>query len=153
MRGGVFRNAEIAHLAANLLVRVIGMQQSVEQELKLVVENGQTGFGVEVIASAPLHREGVGLRERHGLAGGERAAHIAFSHEQVFLRVWLAAVRNRKSVDPRECLRDGLHLNEIEREAGFLVDEARAEGLAGVVEVEGGSTEAAGRGLLGDVAE
>ena len=58
-----------------------------------------------------------------------------------------------ESVDPGECLRDRLDLNEVEREAGFPMDEACAEGLVGVVEVDGGGVETVGFSLFGDVGE
>ena len=68
MCGGIRRDTEIPHLAANLFVGVIGVQERIELPFELFVENRQPGLGVEVIAGAPLHGEGARLRQRHALA-------------------------------------------------------------------------------------
>jgi len=67
--------------------------------------------------------------------------------------VRLTLIGDGESVDPGEGLRDGLDLNEVKGETGFIVDEASAEGLTGVIEIEGSGVEAVARGLCGDVGE
>ena len=65
----------------------------------------------------------------------------------------LALIGDGEGVDPGEGLGDGLDLDEIEGETGFVVDEAGAEGLAGIIEIEGGGVETVAGGLGGDVGE
>ena len=151
--GGCFGDAEVADFAANFFIGVVGMEEALEEELELVVEDGESGFGVEVVARAPLHGEGIRFGERHAFAGGEGSSHVAFAHEEVLLGVGFAFARDREGIYPDEGLRDGLHLNEIEGEAGFLVHETRAEGLIRVIEVDGGGAEAVAGCLFGDIAE
>jgi len=139
--GGIFGDAEVADFAGDFLVRVIGMEEGVELGAEAVIKNFESCVGVEVIGGAPLEGEGAGEREGHAFTGCEGAADVAFADEEMLLGVWLAFVGDGEGVDPGEGLGDGLDLNEVKGEAGFFVDEAGAEGVAGIVEIEGGGAE------------
>ena len=140
--GGVLADAPVAHLAAYLLVRVVGVEERVHLALEELVEDVGAGGGVELVAGAPLLREGGRDGERHAFEAGVRAPDVALAEEQVLLRVRLAALGDGERVDPREDLRHGLNLKEVEREAGARVAQASAEGPVGVVQIHGLGAEA-----------
>ena len=97
-------HAEVAHLAPNLLVGVVG----VEQRMELALEHPEVDIGaggrVRVIASSPLQCERGGLGQRHLLQTRHATAHVALAEQQVLLRVRFAHVRGGKGVDPQERL-------------------------------------------------
>src|SRR5690606_34487486 len=143
----------VAHLAADLLVGVVGLEQRFEVVLHHRPEHVVAGHRVEVIRGAPLRGERTRLGERHRLEAAELAAAVALTEQQVLLRVWLAHVRGRERVDPEIALWRGLDAQVVERESRRVVYEARAERLVGGVEVQRDGGEAADLGALGELLE
>ena len=135
LSSGVLRHAEIPDFTRDLLVGIIRMQQRIELRAESVVKDFQPRVGVEVIAGAPLHRKRAGKRERHAFARRKGPPDVAFSHQQMFLRMRFALIGHWEGINPGECLRHGLYLDEIQRKTGFLMDKSGAEGLFGIVKI------------------
>lgn len=133
---GIFGDAEVADLAANLFVRVVRMQQRVHLRGEQIEEDVGAGGGVEVIARAPLLREGIRAGEPHRVEAGERAAGGALAEKEMLLRVRLALIADGNRVHPRVALRDGFDLQEVERETAALMEEARADRTIRCVDVD-----------------
>jgi hypothetical protein len=99
------RDAVVVHLAADLLVRVVGVQVRIEVVLEGLKERRRIPRRVEVVRRLDLIRERGRLDERHLLPAAEAAALVPFSEEQVLLRMRLASIRIRRRADPEVPLR------------------------------------------------
>ena len=142
LRRRVLADAEVAHLAPDLVVRVVGVEQCIQLALDERVEGAPAGRRVEVVGRAPLLGEGVGVDQGGVLEAAARAPLRPLGDEQVLLRVRLALVGHREGVRVHEPLRHRLLAHDVEREVCALVDEARAHRAGGGVEVERRRTEA-----------
>ena len=139
---GVGGDAEVADLAAHLLVGVVGVEERVHARLEDLEEDVGPGAGVEVVGGAPLLGVGARAHERHVVEARHRAPLVALAEQEVLLGVRLALVRRRVGRDPQVGLRDGLQPQVVEDEARADMDEAGAEWRVGVVEIDGLGAEA-----------
>src|SRR3712207_9091636 len=77
----VLDDAEVAHLAPDLLVGVVGVQERVDAALEQPEEDVGAGRGVEVVAGAPLRRERGRDPERHVL--DRKSTRLNSSHANI----------------------------------------------------------------------
>jgi hypothetical protein len=131
----VLGDADVADLAADLLVGVVRVQQRVELRVQHAEEDVRAGRGVEVVLRPPPGHEGRGADQRVALEVRHRAAHVPLAEQQVLLRVGLAHVRDQEGVHPHEGLRRRLEAQQVQGEAGAAVHEAAADRGAASVQV------------------
>ncbi len=132
---GGLGDAEVVHLAADLLVRVVGVQVRIEVLLERVEERGRVPRGVEVVDGLGLIGERRRLDERHLLPAPEAAAFVPLAEEQVLLGVRLAAVGVGGGPHPEVALRCRGNAHEVEDEARAFVHEATAHRRVAIVGV------------------
>ncbi len=140
---GRFVDADVAHLAPDLLVGFIRVQHRIELIGERAPIRVGTGDGLERVRRAPLLGERVRRHQRHRVVRAERAPAIALAEQQ--------AASLACAVSPLSLVGDVVTqryacgalsiLNVVDREAGAIVHEARADRLAGIVEVHGANRE------------
>ncbi len=138
---GILRHPEVAHLASDLFIRVVRIQQRIELRVEQFEKHFGAGRGVEDVVRAPLSRVRARLRKPHRVQPRERASGGALSDEQMLLRVRLALIGNRKRIHPGMRLRHRFNLQQIECEPAPAMDEPRADRFVGVVEIDGSDGE------------
>jgi len=150
---GVLGDAEIAHLAADLFIGVVRIQERVELRVEQLEEDLRTCRGVEDIVRPPLAGVGARLREPHRVQPRERSSRRPFPDEEMLLRVRLPLIGNRKRIHPRMRLRHRLDLQQIEREPALSMNEPGTDRMVGIVEVDGGDGETADVMVPGELGE